>query len=330
MALDVNVTINLATPVGKVGSWYPLIYVAKGESEQDSYKEYSNISEVLEDYENTTDAYKAASLIFMQDDAPSKVAICKGDSTVMTGLTPYMKKGWRQLIVLDDFDETVATAIEATKDKMYFTHFANSAALTTASSKIKNFDRTVCIVYSSEDVAYPEAAVVGATAGLAAGSFTYKNIVLKGITALEFTDTELKNIHDTGGITIVEKAGDVVTSEGIVASGEYGDIIDSKDYIVQNIAYKTQKVFNVNKKVAYTDSGIALLEAATLESLVDGYNNGMIADKEDGTPDYAVSFARRNQTTETDRVTRHYPYGNFSFALAGAVHECTVNGEIMF
>lgn len=328
MALDVKVTISLATPIGKVGSWYPLIYVAKAESEEDAYKEYSDISEVETDYANTTDAYKAASLIFMQDDAPSKIAICRGDATVMTGLAPHMKKGWRQLIVLDDFDETVATAIEAAKDKMYFTHFSSVTALTTAYNKIKDFDRTFCVVYSGTDVTCPEAALVGATAGLVAGSFTYKNIVIKGVTAEELTDTEIKAIHEKGGIVFLEKAGDTVASDGIVASGEYADLIDTEDYVVQNITFKSQKVFNNNKKVAYTDNGIALLEAATLEALKDAYNNGMIADNEDGTPAYSVSFRKRSETSETDRATRHYPYGNFAFTLAGAIHDCEIKGEI--
>jgi len=330
MANDVIVNIRLIKPAGKGDLWFPLLYVIKGEGEEDSYKEYSTLDDVLEDYEAETDAYKVANLIFMQDDAPEKIAICVGaEENKGEALKAHIAKNWRQVIVLGDFDSALASYIETT-DRMYFAHFASVEALTAVSETIKEFDRTFAVVYSNENVAYPEAAIVGATAGLKAGSFTYKNMIIKGVSAMDISDADLKAIHDAGGNTIVEKVGDIVTSEGIVVSGEYADIIDSKDYIIQNITYKTQKVFNNNKKVPYTNTGIAMLEAATLEALLDGYNNGMIADNEDGSPAYEVNFALRTQTTETDRYERDYPYGKFAFVLAGAIHKATINGEIRF
>lgn len=335
MALDVKVTINLMEPNGKSGTWYPLVYVIGSGETMKGYKEYSSLSDVLEDYEAGTDAYKAASLIFMQENAPSKIAILEGGSDVVAGLANYMNKSWRQLIVLKDFDATLATFIEAT-DKMYFTHFATKTELVAAaaaeSNSIKEYENTFSVVYSdasaTDPVKYPEAGVVGATAGLKAGSFTYKNMVIKGIPALDVSDSDLTEIHNAGGITIIEKAGDTVTSEGIVASGEYADVIDSKDYIIQNITYKTQKLFNNNAKIPYTNNGIAMLEAATLEALVDGYNNGMIADNDDGSPAYTVSFVLRSQTSDSDRAARNYPYGQFSFVLSGAIHTAEIVGEI--
>lgn len=331
MALDVIVNIRLIKPAGKGEMWFPLIYVVNGEGDAESYAEYRSLEDMLNGGFTTEDeAYKVANLIFMQDDPTEKIAILKGGESVTDVLPKYIKNGWRQLIVLDDYDVNIATYIEST-DKMYFTRFADAAALAAETGKdgtIGEFERTFAVVYKNDKVAYPEAAIVGATAGLKAGSFTYKNMILKGVPAMDYTDAEIEAIHKAGGNTIIEKVGDIVTSEGIVVSGEYADIVDSKDYIIQNITYKTQKVFNNNKKVPYTNSGIAMLEAATLEALVDGYNNGMIADNDDGSPAYVAEFALRSQTTENDRFTRDYPYGKFSFVLAGAIHKATINGEI--
>lgn len=333
MALDVIVNIRLIKPAGKEGMLIPLLYVLMGEGETESYTEYASLEEMTDDgYKPEDEAYKVASLMFMQDEAPDKIAILKGGESITDTLPNYLGKGWRQLVVLGDYDKNIATYIETT-DKMYFTHFDDVDALTAEtgdSGTIGEFERTFAVVYDNENCAYPEAAIVGATAGLAAGSFTYKNMIIKGVPAMDYTDAEIEAIHKAGGITIVEKVGDIVTSEGIVVNGEYADIIDSKDYIVQNITYKTQKVFNNNKKVPYTNNGIAMLEAATLEALLDGYNNGMIADKDDGSPAYEVNFVKRNQTTETDRYERDYPYGKFSFVLAGAIHKATINGTITF
>ena len=319
MALDVKVEISLAKPVGKAGTWFPLLYVIKGESETDLYGEYSNLDEVAAVYAEGTDAYKAANLLLMQDGAPDKVAILSGGDNIVEVLPEYINKGWRQLIVLGDFNTAVSTYIEAT-DKMYFTHFTAQAELEASYKTIAEYERTVCVLYTGEDVAYPEAAVVGATAGLKTGSFTYKNMIIKGVPALDMTDEAIEAAHNNGAITILEKAGDIVTSEGFVASGEYIDVIDSEDYVVQSIAYKVQKAFNNNHKVPYTDTGIALLESAVYSALVEAYGNGMIADNADGSPAYSTNFALRSQTTESDRADRNYPYGEFEFELAGAIH----------
>ena len=129
-------------------------------------------------------------------------------------------------------------------------------------------------------------------------------------------------------MTFVTKAGDNVTSEGKLAGGEYIDIIDSEDFIIQQLAYKTQKVLNKTAKVPYDNNGIALLESVAVDVLQDAYNNGMIVTNTDGTPGYTVSYAKREDTKATDRANRQYLGGSFSFSLTGAVHEVEITGSI--
>jgi hypothetical protein len=152
--------------------------------------------------------------------------------------------------------------------------------------------------------------------------------VLKGIAAQELTDVEVEAIHEKGGITFITKAGDNVTSEGKLAGGEYIDVIDSEDYIIQQLAYKTQKILNNAAKVPYDNNGIAMLESVAVDVLQGAYNDGMIATKEDGSPDYSVSYALREDTTEANRAARKYLGGTFSFALAGAIHYVEISGTI--
>ena len=329
MALDVKVTIELSKPIGKAGTWFPCLYTVDSTAESDSYKEYKKLEDMVTDYAATTDAYKAASLLFMQDNAPDKIAVLKQSAFSTSTMAAYLNKGWRQLVLCGTHSniKDIAAYIETTDKMLFFTAADTTTDTTFWADATKKYDRTFVVVHKQEDE-NAAAAVVGATAGLKAGSFTYKNMVIKGVTASDYTDANLDTIHAAGGVAIVEKAGDIVTSEGVVRSGEYADIIDSKDYIIQNIAQKTQKVFNNNKKVPYTDAGIGMLEVATLEALVDGYNNGMIADNADGTPAYSTSFALRSQTSEAERAERKYPYGVFSFVLAGAIHEATIKGTI--
>lgn len=334
MALNVNVTISLSKPAGKTGTWFPLIYVPVEDNAEAVYNECSNLENVVAaGYADGTEAYAVASLIFAQDNAPAKIAILKGSTEVKTVLPTYLNKNWRQLIVLGEYDAGLATYIETT-EKMYFTHFATietlKAAYEATSNPLKGFDRTFSVYYTDTTVKYPEAAVVGATAGLNAGSISYICKKIKGVAALDISDEDIEKAHSYGAITIVEKAGDIVTSEGIVGSGEYADTIDGNDYIIQKIRYNVQKAFNNNDKIPYTDAGISIIEAATLEALVDGYNNGIIAENEDGTPAYATSFAMRKDTTESDRASRQYNYGNFEYALSGAIHYAKITGVVTY
>lgn len=326
--LDVNVNIKLAEVVGKVGTWFPCLYIVDSELEADEYNEYTKLSELAEKYKDGTEVYAAASKLFAQDGAPNKVAVLAQSAFSTATIAAHDAKGWRQLVLVGTHTDvaSIAEYIEGTKNLMLFAAVQAVDALTTLYEKVKEYDRTFIVYHTTDKNAV--SAVVGASAGRAAGSFTYKNLKIKGVDAEDISATELEAIHNLGAIAIVEKVGDIVTSEGKVASGEYADNVDSKDYVVQNIAYKTQKVFNNNDKVPYTNQGIAMLETATIEALKDAYNNGMIADNEDGTPAYSASFALRNDTSETDRATRNYPYGTFQFTLSGAIHNAVITGMV--
>ncbi|MBR5823728.1 MAG: DUF3383 family protein [Paludibacteraceae bacterium] len=278
-----------------------------------------------------SDVYKAASLLFMQTNAPSTIAVHACTETAVTGLPKVLNEGWRQLVVLeDDVVEAVSDYIEASgKHAMYFAH-CTKAEYATLATAIEGNERTVVVVYDSTDVEYPEAALVGATAGMNAGSFTYKNIILKGVTPQTLTASELKAMHEAGVISIVKKAGDIVTSEGITLSGEYVDIVDSKDYIIEQIEFQTQKLMNRLPKVPYDDTGIASLENVTYSVLKDAANNGMVAyDVENEEYMYKVNFGKRAECAPADISARHYAEGKFEFTLAGAIHTAKITGSIL-
>lgn len=334
MAYDVTVKIDLAKPIGKVGFGVPLI-LAENATKAVEYIECANIAEVAEaGFATTSKAYKAAQLIFAQANAPKKIAVCAvdGAATEVLANEAVTGKAWRQLIVVNDGDGTASTpsalsaAVEALVGKMLFVGLDVDDSTTLTTSGLRHTVLFYCD--ATEDVPVPVAALVGETAGRDAGSFTYKNLILSGIAAQDLTDAQIDAIHKKGGITFVTKAGDNVTSEGKVAGGEYIDVIDSEDYIIQQMEYKTQKVLNNAGKVPYTNAGIGMLESAAVDVLQGAYNNGMIATKADGSPDYFVSYALREDTSEENRSNRHYPYGSFGFALAGAIHTTYITGEI--
>ncbi len=335
---DVSVKIDLIKPTSTAGFGCPLILQEKA-SKEIAYTECTSLDEVVNaGFALDSTVYKAASLIFMQTHAPEKIAVqaITGAVTDFLGDAKNLVKEWRQLITVYDkttggSDAPTAAAdilpvIENCDGKMYF---ANLPSDDTTDLTVTGLKRSVLFYCTpTEDAPVPVAALVGESAGQNAGSITYKNMILKGIQPQDLSDLEIKAIHDKGGITFVTKAGDNVTSEGKVAGGEYIDIVDSEDYIIQQLTWRTQKVLNSQPKVPYTDNGIALLEAVAVNVLQDAYNNGMIADSADGGADYSVNYAKREATSDEDRVERRYVGGTFSFTLAGAIHEVEIKGEI--
>lgn len=334
MALDVIVKVSQTAVAGKIGFGIPLVLVSKGTSAI-PYTECTKLEDVATLCGKDSDAYSVARLIWLQSNSPDKIAFYTSKSDAETAIAEVISKDWRQLIVVfgDGDTKTIADISDyiETTDKMYFVTVTSSEEL----ASVKGNDRTVAFYYDLKDndtlvEPYAVAALVGETAGRKAGSYTYKNLILKGLEALDLTDNEVNEIHNGGGITLLLKAGDIVTSEGKTTSGEYIDVIDSKDWIVQQIGYQSQQLLNSSDKLPYTNAGIAALENVVNNVLQEAFTNGMIAtDEDDTTALYSVNFKTRSEMSAEDRKNRIYTGGNFEFTLAGAIHNATINGELV-
>lgn len=323
---DIKVNITVAAAAGSIGLGFPLVIQGKT-GEEKAYTEVSTLSEIVTaGFDTDSEIYKACATIFGQDNKPEKVAIATTTGKVADWLTANVTRGFRQIVpILGEEDSTLAelaTFVNATDDKMLFLAVAATDELPTLQS-----ERIVAVVYTGKSE-FPNAAVVGASAGLMAGSFTYKNLILRGIEPEALTPSQVEAIHTAGGMCILKKAGDIVTSEGKTTDGEYIDIVDSKDYIISNIVYQGQKLLNDNKKLSFDNVGISQLENVVTGVLADAFGNGIIAANEDGTAAYTTNFATRAETSESDRAARTYNGGRFSFDLAGAIHNATINGTI--
>lgn len=324
---DITVNITAAVAAGSVGLGFPLVIQGKAEKAV-AYAECASLAEVeAAGFKAETEVYKACAVIFAQTNKPKTVAVCATDGKVAEWLTANMVKGFRQIVPIlgteDSTTEELITVVSGLENKMLFLEVATEEELPKVES-----ERVVAVVYGGASD-YANAAVVGASAGLAAGSFTYKNLILTGIEAENLTAAQVNAIHDAGGMCIIKKAGDIVTSEGKTTDGEYIDIVDSKDYIISNIVYQGQKLLNNSNKVSFDNVGISQLENVVTGVLAEAYANGIIATNEDGTAAYSTNFATRADVTASDRAARTYNGGAFSFDLAGAIHNATINGTLV-
>lgn len=351
---DVKVTIGTQAVVGNIGFGIPLI-LKTGQAQAVPYTECEDLAKVKTLFTSASDpVVKAAELILSGDNPPSKIAVCAVAGTAVATIPTLLQYDWRQLIVVtldseaeEDQIDDISSLIKTLPGRMFFTHVnANGAttniaqAMTTEIRAIGDSDRTVVVAYNGSyaaegataKCAFPEAALLGATAGLLPGSFTYKNVIIQGVEPEVYTDAELNNatngINTANGIAIVKKAGDIVTSGGKVLSGDFIDEVDSKDWIISNIEYEVQSLLNKSNKLPYDNTGISQLEAAVTNVLQEAFNMGIIAANDDSTPAYTVTFAARSESSSIDIKARCYAGGMFTFKLAGAVHSAEITGYI--
>ncbi len=335
MALDVQVTIDHKKVMMGAGFGVPLLYAAFCQLPV-RYTECENLDDVAVHFDENTELHRLAKVLFSQPLPPQKIAIfgCASGALEPDGLPAVWHHNWRALVPAtnpDDADQDallqeLAAYVDGHGDKVLFGGVQNLPAAL-EHGELTGYERLFCL-YEPSDAAAAVAAVVGATAGLKAGSFTYKNCAVQGVTPADLTAEEVQQASDAGCVCLVEKAGDLVTSGGATAGGEYLDVIDAKDYIIAEIEYRTQQALNQNAKIPYDNNGIALLESICYNVLAEAFSQGIIAVTDDKLPDFSVNYAPRSETSAEDRLARRYVEGRFSFALAGAVHTARVHGTI--
>lgn len=340
MIKDVNVTIDLQKVVGKLGFGFPLVVFETATSGNQKYAEIE-LSEVADTYTGETALNAFVSTLQAGENPPEKIA-CLGvaadtsTANLVTAIKAIEENGWRQLVLLDVIDDNTKSQdaidyIKTTADKMLFLPIT---LLPTSYNDTTN-DRlvVVCGANGTDDTDGATTnigAILGAVCGLDVGSFTYKNMIVNGGVTMS-NDTYKTLIKTQPNIlAVLEKAGDTVVSDGKTFIGEFIDVVDSMDWVIQQIEYQTQKTFNNQKKVPYTNNGIAMLESVAVNVLKEAYDNGMIADNEDGSPAYSVNYGLREDAKAEDIQARKYVGGSFEFVLAGAIHYAKINGTVKY
>lgn len=325
---DVVVQIDVAQPAPRIGLGTPLILAEKvGAS---TYKEYASLTLLAADFANTTDVYKKAQAIFAQQDRPAKVAV----ATYETGepaiaLEQHYNRAWHFVLLANDLaaDQLDVATLVAGKDfKFFAAQVSDNAGREALAGKLRT------IIFDHNVVGeHLDAAAVGALGSLEVGSITWKfKGGFAGITARYLTEDELTLIEEDNAIAYVFKAGKAQLSDGIDAAGEYIDALHGQDFVKVDMENEVQNALQNAPKVPYDARGISLIEASATTTLQRAFGQGIIAQREDGQPDYTIQALTREQSSAQDRAARIYKGLSFQFALAGAIHRVDpIKGEIL-
>lgn len=335
---DVKVRISTVKPIGTTGFGKPLIV---GEAVGGHpYTEYIDLEGLAKDFNADTEIYALAAALLEQSNRPGRFAVAAydpasvvaGDNTTAAAMVEdLLGQDWyflitveRDPLIIADIAEVVETSNSKGLPKLFSTQVAAATDLT----GFGELDRTFIAVHPDNERI--DAAIIGAVGSREVGSVTWQGKTLEGITPQVLSGAEQDAIESVNGYAYVTKAGDDVTSEGKVLSGEYIDVMHGMDWVKTNIEQTVQQIKNRSGKIPYTNGGIATLESGVMSVLKTAYNQGIIAEDGAGNPLYTTDFRGRDEVSQEDRALRRYTGGKFTFELAGAIHTAEITGSVSY
>tara|TARA_R100001594_G_scaffold53735_1_gene87305 strand:- start:35144 stop:36685 length:1542 start_codon:yes stop_codon:yes gene_type:complete len=183
---------------------------------------------------------------------------------------------------------------------------------------------------------YPECAFAGYNLPFEAGQATWAYLQLNGVQAARFagglaTDpelgaTEVANVLDKNGNLSQTLAGQTITREGKVTSGEWIDIIRGIDNLDEDV---TKDLFQLlvsqqGGKIPYTNGGLNQVKGVISNVLTRYVNRGFIVNN------FVIKVPDANSVSQNDKANRVLNGVSFVAQLQGAVHAINVQGNVTY
>lgn len=241
-------------------------------------------------------------------------------------------KDWYALILADRSVNAIleaAKTIESMK-RIFIPCNSDSAVITAGSSdiasllKARGYNRSAYI-FSAQQANGPEAALLGNILPRVIGTYTAKFKTLVGIPVDELSATQYTLAKGKNANIHTEIAGAGMFEEGVVASGEFLDVIIGCDWIDVNMQADVFQVFRDNPKVPYSNAGIATLESAVSNRLRLATVNGILTEDRP----YSVTTPPVADQDPANKTARKIGGMKFVGYLAGAIHAVEIDGNVL-
>jgi hypothetical protein len=314
-------------------------------------KQYTSLAAVAEDFATTDPEYIAATAFFEQSPNPGVLKIGRVDAAEdwddALDAIIAVDNTWYGLAMTERTQadvEDVAAWVEDqgtnhSNPKLFATASDDANILSAGSSSdvaavfaTAEYDRAITLYHQDAGTTYPEVAWVAEVFSLDPGTATWKFKTLDNFTASVLTDgqraaglAKFANLYET--------YGDVdITHEGQVASSEFIDIIRGIDWLESTMASNIFAILANAPKIAYTNAGIAAVEAEVRGALDDAITAGVLREAPDdyeGQP-YRVTTKKVSEISQADRSNRLLPSDAITFdaKVAGAIHKVEISGTV--
>lgn len=224
--------------------------------------------------------------------------------------------------------EQVAAYIE-TQKKIFVAASADSGIIGSGSTDVasilnaKAYVRTA-ILYSAQAAFGADAAWLGRMLPTGVGSATWKFKQLVGIVSDNLSATSVLNAQTKKANVYIPVGGVDITSEGVVASGEYIDVTRFIDWLVATMEANVYGLLINSDKIPFTNKGIATVENAVRQTLQEGVDNGGLST----TPAPVVTVPDVLNVSQSDKAARTLNNVVFTATLAGAIHKVNIQGFV--
>lgn len=291
----------------------------------------------------------AAAVAFSQNPKPDKLYIAyqqwNGEEIESVGLTLARARkfgGWYVVCpagVPENQFETMAQWVEADTLLFGYTFTGDTDPVGSGYYRSFGFDGkvtdTVPAGMNPDSNSYLSVGAAVKCLSYQSGSETWAYKSLGGLTPSDFSATHIA-LLEAANLNYYEKlAGLNVTRNGKVKAGEWIDIIRFRDWLENDMRVRVATVLLSNPKIPYTDSGIALVKAAMVASLMQGQTNGGISETTiatDGSliPGFEVSVPAAANISAADKAARILNNCKFEAYLSGAIHVVKILGYLSY
>lgn len=303
-------------------------------------------------YAVSDSAYKAATVAFAQNPAPSELYVCVRGSEdgvyedIRATLARAASEAEFYGISITEFEsdaEDVENTMEWTEanEKLFgfsYTDFDNFPAKNTS------YYRTFAVYSGNADGYGEEQPDVNKYAALAwmakcfgydPGTETWNMKELASVVPSALSGEQKKSLKNGKINTYLRYAGSNVMIGGYVLAGEWIDVIRFRDWLKNEMQMNVFNAIKVNRKVPFTDNGIGMIEGAMERTLKEGQDIGGIAlteydNNDNEIPGFKVTVPKAADLTEAERKSRVLTGCRYTARLAGAIHVVEIEGYLSF
>jgi hypothetical protein len=220
---------------------------------------------------------------------------------------------------------TLAAAFALTNEKIFGAISADASNFTAADGIAHDIkaliNHNTYVIATRDTLGCAEAGLMGRQFSRRPGSDTWAHKQISGAVADGLSGTEFSNARANGAITYVND-GVSHTYDGFACSGRYLDIARGIAWLRSSIRIAVLIVLVNNEKIAFTNAGAALIEAALAGVLSQGESYGLIA------PGWTTSRPDVSTVATSDKLSRTFPDMKFSGVLQGAIQKVIIDGTL--
>lgn len=227
---------------------------------------------------------------------------------------------------------TLAAAVEAFGvPKLFLAQSLDADANTSATDDIGSqlqdlgYYRTAICSYPNDSI-WLDAALIGAALSRPAGSITYANRRLTGITGTEYASTANALGKRWTLLERFRAAGISATRGGRVAVGTPIDLIIARDAIRAMMQTRGLEVLTANPKIPYTTDGAEQIAQYAVRSVLQEFARDPYNVVVEDSIEVEITDAADQSTT--DRGNRHFPGINWGVTLQGAIESIDIQGTM--